>query len=169
MTLLTDQDRDARALCRRAIQHYERKANHNKSEALRCFVIIIVCTLTTPLLITLGSGLWLGKVAPSMLSLIAAAATAWLQQRKPQQLWSLYRTAQRYLEVQELKHDFGLDQYEQAEERDKQLASEVAGVIMRTHEQWVPIVPSPEGPEALQKQAKASQLTQRATSSERKD
>jgi len=86
----------------------------------------------------------LGKVAPSVLSSIAAGGTAWLHQRKPQQLWSLYRTAQRYLEVQEIKHDFGIDEYEEEEDRDKHLTKEVAAVIMRTHEQWVPAVPNPE-------------------------
>ena len=144
MSILNEQSESPTQLCQRLIRHYETKADHNKAEALRCFSLVIVCTLITPLFITLGSGLWLGKVLPSALSLIAGGATAWLQQRKPQQLWSLYRTAQRELEVQKLSFDYLIDEYESAAHPDKVLARSVAAVVHRTHQQWMPVVPSPD-------------------------
>jgi hypothetical protein len=144
MSVVQNQDVNSEQLCQRLIEHYRIKADHNKAETLRCFYLVISCTLVTPLFITLGPGLWLGKIVPSILSLIAAGATAWLQQRKPQQLWSLYRTAQRELEVQALKHQYRIDEYEQANEPDKVLAKNVAAVVLNTHRQWVPIVPSPD-------------------------
>ncbi|HYY57761.1 MAG TPA: DUF4231 domain-containing protein [Pyrinomonadaceae bacterium] len=144
MSIINEQDENASQLCQRLISHYEAKADHNKAEALRCFMLVIICTLITPLFITLGSGLWLGKVVPSVLSLIAAGATAWLQQRKPQQLWSLYRTAQRELEVHKMRHRYLMDEYETATNPDKLLARNVAVVVHNTHQQWVPVVPSPD-------------------------
>lgn len=149
MSILNEQGENAGQLCQRLISHYEVKADHNKAETLRCFLLVIVCTLVTPLLITLGSDFWLGKVTPSVLSLIAAGATAWLQQRKPQQLWSIYRTAQRELEVQKMRRDYLIDEYETAVNPDKLLASHVALVVNSTHQQWVPVVPSPDNLRSL--------------------
>lgn len=144
MSIFNEQDENAGQLCKRLISHYEVKADHNKAEALRCFLLVIICTLVTPLFITLGTDPWLGKVVPSILSLIAAGATAWLQQRKPQQLWSLYRTAQRELEVQKMRHHYLIDEYETAVDPDKLLAKNVTTVVSSTHQQWMPIIPSPD-------------------------
>jgi len=70
--------------CTTTLCGFEAKANHNKRESLGMFILVIVCTLVAPLFVTLGDGLWLGKVVPSVLSLLAAGATSWLQLRKPQ-------------------------------------------------------------------------------------
>lgn len=94
--------------------------------------------------ITLGPGLVLGKVVPSLLSLIAAGSTAWLQQRKPQQLWSIYRGAQRELEDQEAKYRFRLGEYETAPDPNKLLAERVAAIALNAHHQWLPTVPNPD-------------------------
>ncbi|WP_050577852.1 SLATT domain-containing protein [Sinorhizobium meliloti] len=74
------------------------KANHNKLEAQGCFAAVIGCTLIAPLFVTLGEGPFLAKVVPSVLSVTAAGITSWLQLRKPQKLWVIYRRAQRELE-----------------------------------------------------------------------
>jgi hypothetical protein len=144
MSIINEQNDNPNELCRRLITHYEAKADHNKKETLRCFVLIVVCTLLTPVFITLGSGMWLGKVVPSVLSLLAAGATAWLQQRKPQQLWALYRTAQRELEVEKLSYDYQINHYEKADNPDKVLARKVTAIVENTHRLWVPVVPSPD-------------------------
>jgi hypothetical protein len=70
--------------CLDRIKHFEAKADHNKAEALRLFVLLVFCTLASPLFITLGPGLILGKVVPPILSSVATGCTIWLQQRKPQ-------------------------------------------------------------------------------------
>lgn len=144
MSLMPEQGEDPESLCQRLIGHYSTKADHNKSETLICFYLVIICTLVTPLFITLGPGLWLGKVLHSVLSLLAAGATTWSQQRKPQQLWSLYRTAERELEVQIMKYRYRIDEYENTGEPTKILAGKVAAVVLSTHQQWIPIVPSPD-------------------------
>src|SRR5690348_12971776 len=77
---------------------FRNKANHNKIEAQGCFVAVIACTLLAPLFVTLGQGLIWAKIVPSALSVTAAALTTWLQLRKPQRLWVIYRRAQRELE-----------------------------------------------------------------------
>src|SRR5262249_26077163 len=130
--------------CRRTIGGIKLKADHNKTESLWCFYIVIFCTLTPPLFITLGQDIWLGKVIPSVLSLFAAAATAWIQLRRPQQLWGLYRTAQRELEDQQTKYRFRLAEYGDAPNPDKLLAERVAALALNLHQQWIPLIPNPE-------------------------
>src|SRR5829696_1738539 len=84
--------------CDRLIRGFSTKADKKKIEAVACFLLVITSTLSAPLFVTLGTGVLWGKVVPSALSLAAAGATAWLQLRKPQQLWTMYRSAQRELE-----------------------------------------------------------------------
>ena len=128
--------------CRNRISHFCVKADHNKREALVFFSAAMAFSLAAPLFITLGKGDIFGKVIPAVLSTMSAGATAWLQQRKPHQLWSLYRTAQRELENELVQHEFLLDRYSQSASSDKQLAERVAEICLRAHTLWVPIVPS---------------------------
>jgi hypothetical protein len=130
--------------CERKISHFKQKADHNKAEALRCFIVTIACTLSTPIFVTLGSGLWVGKIIPSVLSLLAAAATAWLQLRKPQQLWSLYRTTQRELEDRQVRHRYHVGEFRDVADPDKLLAEKVADIALAAHQQWALLVPTPE-------------------------
>src|SRR4051794_39905675 len=94
-------ERNAAAFAESIRASFERKATHNKTEALLCFSTVIGCSLLAPMFVTLGEGLVWGKIIPSALSLLAAGMTTWLQLRKPQQLWALYRTCQRRLEYQQ--------------------------------------------------------------------
>jgi hypothetical protein len=140
----------AQQFCQRTIDGLKRKADHNKHEALWTFIAVIATTLFTPVFVTLGSGLFWGKAVPSVLSLVAAGCTAWLQQRKPQQLWAMYRTAQRELEDQQTRHRFALAPYEGAADPDKMLAERVAEIALGLHHQWVSMVPNPDGLRFLQ-------------------
>ena len=126
------------------IEGFTRKANHNKREALFFFVVVVATTLVTPIFIAYGEGQWFGKIVPSFCSLLATGATAWLQLRKPQQLWTLYRTAQRKLEDHRTRFQFRLHPYDVAEEPERVLAKWVAEIAFDVHEQWVPLVPAPE-------------------------
>lgn len=130
-------------VCENTIKGFKIKADHNKNESLICFITIVCGTLITPLFITLGSGLILGKIVPSILSVIAAGFTSWLQLRKPQQLWVMYRSAQRILEDQKLKYIYRICEYD-TKEPDKLLAEKIAEVAIGTHNQWVSVVPTPE-------------------------
>jgi hypothetical protein len=130
--------------CLDRIKHFEAKADHNKAEALRLFVLLVFCTLASPLFITLGPGLILGKVVPSVLSSVATGCTIWLQQRKPQQLWTLYRTMQRRLECEEIGFRFSINQYEQAEHSGKLLAQRTALICTEANDLWAPLIPNPD-------------------------
>lgn len=130
--------------CLEKIKHFEAKANHNKSEALTLFVILVFCTLASPLFITLGPGLVLGKVVPSVLSSVATGCAVWLQQRRPQQLWTLYRTTQRRLENEEIGFRFRINEYEKADEPGKLLAQRTALICSNANDLWVPLVPNPD-------------------------
>jgi hypothetical protein len=134
----------AQEFCARTISGLTKKADHNKNEALYFFLTVIVATLATPLFVTLGDGLLMGKIVPSILSLLAAASTAWLQLRKPQQLWAIYRTAQRELEDQQTRHRFKLTPYDVLVDADKELAGHVAKIALQAHHKWLPMIPNPE-------------------------
>jgi len=120
------------------------KANHNKMEAQGCFATIIVCTLLAPLFVTLGDGVLLAKIVPSVLSVTAGGLTSWLQLRKPQRLWVLYRRAQRDLEEQKANYDFKDGDFAPAAEPDKLLARKVTHVARWVHDSWEGLVPEPE-------------------------
>lgn len=137
-------DKSAVDFCLEKIVHFKEKAKHNKSEALWCFRIIMGSTLLIPLFLSLGFDDWTSKVVPSLLSALAAFCTAWIQLRKPQELWSLYRTAQRELEDQLVKYQYRIDEYQISESVDKLLAQNVAEISFKSHKKWVGIVPSPE-------------------------
>jgi hypothetical protein len=120
------------------------KANHNKQESQIGFFSIICFTLTAPLFVTMGEGWFWGKLLPAILSVLAGGATAWLQLRKPQRLWAIYRRAQRELEREKAAYDFGLNPYGEATGRDKMLAAKVSEIAFRVHEQWEGLVPEPD-------------------------
>jgi hypothetical protein len=101
------------------------KADHNKHESQIAFYAVICFTLSAPLFVTLGEGWLWGKLVPAGLSVLAAATTSWLQLRKPQRLWAIYRRAQRELEREKINYDFKLQNYKLADASDQLLASRV--------------------------------------------
>jgi hypothetical protein len=126
------------------IEHFRYKAEHNKREALLWFAVTICCSLAAPLFITLGHGEVFGKAIPAVLSTIAAGGTAWLQQRRPQQLWALYRSAERELENELVRYEFRVGVYGDAEAPEKLLVDRISGIALRVHTSWLPLVPSPQ-------------------------
>lgn len=141
---MNSKNKNATDYCQEKIQHFTKKAAHNKTESLWCFRLIMVSTLLIPVLVTLGTDIWFSKVIPSLLSALAAFCTAWIQLRKPQELWSLYRTTQRELEDQLIKYQYQLEEYEVSENIDKLLVKNVANLTLQTHQKWIPIVPNPD-------------------------
>ncbi|WP_375206832.1 DUF4231 domain-containing protein [Hyphococcus sp.] len=117
------------------------KANHNKIESQASFYAIICFTLLVPLFVTLGDGWFFGKLVPAVLSVLASASTAWLQLRKPQRLWAIYRRAQRELEREKAAFDFNLAPYDNGDDADKKLAQRVSDIAFNVHEQWEGLVP----------------------------
>jgi hypothetical protein len=128
--------------CDQLITAFSNKSNHNKAESQTLFWVVIGSTLLTPLFVTLGADWFFGKVVPSVLSVCATGATAWLQLRKPQQLWAMYRSAQRELEDHRARHLYRLNDYQAAADPDKLLAEKVADIAISVHRQWVPMVPN---------------------------
>lgn len=136
---------DPHKLALDTIAGFKSKADHNKNESLACFIVVVACSLISPLFVTLGDGTLWGKIIPSVLSLSAAGSTAWLQLRKPQNLWSLYRDCQRRIEDHLYKYDHRLAEYEATDaERSKLLADIVRTVAWDAHQRWLPLVPTPE-------------------------
>ncbi|KQQ56387.1 hypothetical protein ASF69_16595 [Rhizobium sp. Leaf311] len=123
---------------------FRNKADHNKIEAQLCFSIIIACTLTAPLFVTLGKDdLW-AKGVPSFLSVLAGALTSWLQLRKPQRLWMIYRRAQRELEEHKANYDFRDGDFAECSNPDQLLARKITGVSRWVHDTWEGLVPEQE-------------------------
>jgi hypothetical protein len=144
MTNATINADTAQEFCVDRIRHFGAKADHNKTEALGLFIVLICCTLASPLFITLGPGPIFGKVIPSILSSMAAGCAVWLQQRKPQQLWTLYRTTQRRLENEEVGFRFLINEYENASDPGKVLAQRTAMICANANDLWVPLIPNPD-------------------------
>ncbi|MBF4390728.1 DUF4231 domain-containing protein, partial [Vibrio anguillarum] len=124
-------------------KHYQKKADHNKFESIWCFRGVMICSLLAPLFVSFGEGIWLSKVVPSGLSAIAAFSTAWIQLRKPQTLWTVYRTAQRRIETALIHYRYKTDAYEDLPDTvaDKLLISEVTSFASEAHNMWTKAVP----------------------------
>lgn len=128
--------------CNAQISHYKTKANHNKKESLLVFRVLMISTLSVPLLLTLGTEPWITKILPAILSSIAAFCTAWLQQRRPQELWSLYRTAEKRLDDQLIQYSHKIGEYEDCSDPEKILVKNVSRISNDTHNKWMPLVQS---------------------------
>jgi hypothetical protein len=136
-----DEHKTASAYYAAVRQGFREKADHNKVEAQLCFSVIIACTLSAPLFVTLGSGdLW-AKGVPSALSVLAGGLTSWLQLRKPQRLWMIYRRAQRELEEHKANFDFRDGEFADASNAEQLLARKVTSVIRWVHDTWEGLVP----------------------------
>ncbi len=143
-TPVVDDDDDPVAYNMKIARGLREKADHNKFESQLCFSLVIGASLTSPLFVTLGSDLFWGKIVPASLSLVAAGATSWLQLRKPQKLWALYRSAQRHLEHERTQHRYKLGEYEQAADPAKLLAANSAKIAIDVHYRWEGLVPDPD-------------------------
>jgi hypothetical protein len=133
---------DVLKLAESAIAEFKSKADHNKSESLFCFIVVVTFSLTSPLFVTLAEGVFWAKVFPSVLSLSVAASTAWLQLRKPQSLWSIYRDSQRQIEDGLCKYHYRLAEFDASEEeRCRLLAEVVRAVAWDSHQKWLSLVP----------------------------
>lgn len=140
-------------ICQKSILEFKKKSDHNKNESLSCFVVAMSGTLGAPLFVTLGdeiatsltiSPFYLSKLLPSVLSLAAAFATAWLQLRNPQKLWAIYRTAQRDLEESQRAYQFKLGDFSDSTNPEKLLIEKVTSVYKKAHSSWLPLVPTQE-------------------------
>ncbi|HIF9443834.1 TPA: DUF4231 domain-containing protein [Photobacterium damselae] len=125
------------------ILHFKNKADHNKHESLWSFKLIMISTLASPLFVAFGTIELYSKFVPAFLSLVAAGLTAWVQLRKPQNLWKTYRTAQRRLEVELEKYLFEIDEYS-GDDKDQKIITKANDIYVDVHKQWSELVPSPD-------------------------
>lgn len=141
--------------CKSIIKGFEEKSTHNKTESMLCFWLSMGGALAAPVFVTLGDDLAkmlgdygsvfvLSKLVPTLLSVSVAFSTAWIQLRKPQQLWALYRTSQRELEDNLYKYQYKVGEYSKHPEPDKLLIENVARIALDAHYSWLPMVPNPE-------------------------
>lgn len=150
---------DPTQLAEAAACNFRNKADHNKRESLFCFTVVVVFSLASPLFVMLGVGLFWGKILPSVLSLSVAASTAWLQLRKPQNLWSIYRDSQRRIEDSLCKYKFRLSEFDAPDlDRARLLAETVRAVAWDAHQKWLPLVPTPDAVGAAIKTATVKQI-----------
>lgn len=134
---------------------FKRKADHNKRESLLCFWFSVVGSIVTPLFVTMGEqiSMLLGisdfefvfsKLIPSVLSVLVATSAAWLQLRKPNNLWVLYRTAEKYIESETISYTYKVGEYKDCTNTDARLISRVLDRYSSAHEAWTTLVPNPE-------------------------
>lgn len=120
------------------------KADSNKNLSTFLFLVVLVSTVLSPLLILIGTGDILTKIVPSSLMAAAALASYWIQLRKPQERWVIYRTAQRQIEFEIDQFLHGNGQYEVSSNPERLLADRVSQRALQLHYEWIPVVPRSE-------------------------
>lgn len=127
------------------IQHFKCKADHNKMESMFFFISALLGTLLTPIFFTMGETTLLSKVIPSLLSALSAFSISWLQLRRPQQLWALYRGCQRDIENLILKHEYDIEPFNSKKnEKDEIFISKLIEIKTSSHKSWAKLTPSPD-------------------------
>lgn len=130
--------------CQSLIAGFKKKAKREKNHSMLWFIVTMLGSLVAPLCVSLGDdNFYVAKLIPSILSATVAFGTAWLQLKKPQHLWALYRGCQRRLEDNLAKYKFKVDEYASGE-RDVLLAKRCAEIAMDAHNEWLPIMPKGE-------------------------
>ncbi|PPL04275.1 DUF4231 domain-containing protein [Parapedobacter indicus] len=117
------------------------KADKNKNFSTFLFLVVLIATVITPVLILISNCFFISKVVPAFLSAFAALASYWIQLRKPHERWSLYRTTQRKIESEINKYDYSIDEYN-GEEKENLLAKRVNDLALKLHYDWMPMVPT---------------------------
>lgn len=140
-------------LCREFINDFSRKAEHNKKESIICIWLTIGGALIAPFFVTLGTDLAkiiglddlsviFNKIIPTIISISVAIAATWLQVRKPQQLWAIYRTAQRNIEHQLYKYKYNVKPFEDPKKSEKRLIEIIIKIRNETHNSWLTLIPN---------------------------
>jgi Protein of unknown function (DUF4231) len=134
----------ALAYARRTLAGVTAKAASNKRLTTFLFLTILIPTTVSPILILAANDPLAAKVLPSILSACAAVASAWIQLRKPQERWAIYRTAQREVEFEIDQYQFGNGRYAEPAGRGSLLADAVSKRALQLHFEWLPIAPRAE-------------------------
>lgn len=120
------------------------KSDINKRLASFLFFVVLISTVFSPALILLPFNVFISKYLPAFLTACAALASYWMQLRKPQERWVLYRTAQREIEYEIDQYMFENGEYSKPEQKDKILADKVSKRALQLHFEWIPMVPKVE-------------------------
>ena len=130
-------------LCEKMVKDLAKKASHNKAESLWSFKLTMILTLVAPIFIVSSDEWFWGKLVPSLCAALASFLTAWIKLRKPESLWSLYRTGQRQIEKELRYYEAGIAPYN-GSEPDKKLVENVSNIFEKTHAGWLKLVPNAE-------------------------
>jgi hypothetical protein len=82
------------------------------------------------------------KIIPTIISISVAISATWLQVRKPQQLWALYRTAQRNLEHKLYQYKYKVSHFEKAENSKSIFVEKIIEIRNETHNSWLNLIPN---------------------------
>ncbi|MCL0013489.1 DUF4231 domain-containing protein, partial [Providencia rettgeri] len=117
---------------------YRDKASHNKNETLWCFRLIMFCSIFAPIFFLISDELIYSKLIPSCMSAVAAFCTAWVQLRKPQNLWALYKTSERELEVLKINYLYNSNDFSNCshEDKDRIFIEKITDTLKNTNLDW---------------------------------
>lgn len=119
----------------------ERKSDKNKNLTDLLIFTVLASTVFSPLLIFAPFEEPWSKLLPAGLSALAALSTGWLQVRRPQERWAMYRTAQREIEFEIAQFVYGNGEYSDPANKDQILADKVSKRALRLNYEWLPVVP----------------------------
>ena len=119
--------------------YFKNKSNKNKRISNKLLIIIILSSVLTPVFILVSADFWISKLLPSVLGAAAAFSSYWIQLKKPQEKWILFRSAQRQIEYEIDIYKFNLSNLSQ-KDLEKSLAMKVSQINLEAHQNWIPLL-----------------------------
>ena len=129
----------------RKIARWKAKGDANKRVAQWATAAIVVSSALVPVVILVStewSHFMLGKVVPSILAAISAAAAGWLQFKRPYEGWKLYRGYQHALETERLLHRHKAGRYRAEAAPTRVLVERLAEFERSMEKEWRAHLPS---------------------------
>lgn len=140
---------DVLSECKSVAASISAKADTNKARARTLSTALVASTAVIPLFLVLSelwtagsaAALFVGKVIPAALAVVAAVIARIVQFEQPHQRWTLYRRWHRRFEMEALRYQTRIDPYT-GDDRDAILAEKLVAGQLELDREWASLVPA---------------------------
>lgn len=116
------------------VNWYRKKSAHNQDWAKRVQIVILICSLATPVSAFLGQ-----TVLTIFFSSLVSVLLAGSRYYKFDELWERYRTTRETLKKEKYMYEYSVGPYENAIDKEKLFVERVEHEISKENTEWINI------------------------------